>query len=77
MSFKELFESLPDIINLFVPGYIFLVTYKYFIENENKDFEVTAIRSIVLSYIFQLITELINKIFILPEIIYSIIPEAR
>ena len=73
MSFKELFEVLPNIINLFVPGYIFLVTYKYFIESENKDFEVTAIGSIVLSYIFQLITELINKIFILPEIIYSII----
>jgi hypothetical protein len=73
MSFKELFEILPDIINLFVPGYVFLVTYKCFIESENKDFEVTAIDSIVLSYIFQLITELISFVFILSDLIYSII----
>ena len=73
MSFKELFEVLPDIINLFVPGYVFLIIYKYFIESENKDFEVTAIGSIVLSYIFQLITELISKISIVPENIDSII----
>ena len=73
MSFIELFEVLPSVINLFVPGYIFLVTYRYFIETENKSFEITAIGSVVISYIFQLITELISKIITLPVIIFSII----
>lgn len=73
MSIKELFEILPDVIKLFVPGFVFLFTYKYFIESKNKDFEVTAISSIILSYIFQLVTALISKFFYAPDIVYNLI----
>lgn len=73
MSFKELFENLPNMIKLFVPGFVFLVTCKYFIESENKDFEVTVIGSIVLSYIFNLLAEIISVFLPAPDYIYNIV----
>ena len=63
MSLKELFEVLPQLLNLFVPGFVFFNIYKYFVEVEEKNFNVTTIGSIVLSYIFQLIANLICNLF--------------
>lgn len=62
MSLKELFEILPQLLNLFVPGFVFLTIYKYLASTKDKDFNVTIIGSIVLSYIFQLIVSLICRI---------------
>ena len=59
MNFKDLFDVLPDLFNLFIPGFVFLVTYKYFIDEKDKGFDITAIGSIVLSYIFQVPSTLI------------------
>lgn len=67
MSLKELFELLPKIIELFVPGYICMVIYKYFVDTETKDFNVTAVSSIVLSYVFQLIATFICNLFSMEE----------
>jgi hypothetical protein len=73
MSLKELFEVLPQLLNLFVPGFVFLTIYKYFVETEDKDFNVTTIGSIVLSYIFQLIANLICKFIKGSDIICTVI----
>jgi hypothetical protein len=73
MSVKELFEVIPQLLKLFVPGFIFLITYKYFVESQNKDFNVTTIGSIVLSYVFQLLATLICKIFNGSDIICTVI----
>ncbi|MBE6891346.1 MAG: hypothetical protein E7481_04890 [Ruminococcaceae bacterium] len=62
MSLKELFEILPQLLNLFVPGFVFLTIYKYLASTKDKDFNVTIIGSFVLSYIFQLIVSLICRI---------------
>ena len=73
MSLKELFELLPQLLNLFVPGFVFLTIYKYFVETEDKDFNVTTIGSIVLSYIFQLIANLICKFINVSDLICTVI----
>ena len=52
---------------------IFLTIYKYFVETEDKDFNVTTIGSIVLSYIFQLIANLICKFIKGSDIICTVI----
>lgn len=73
MSLKELFEVLPQLLNLFVPGFVFLTIYKYFVETKDKDFNVTTIGSIVLSYIFRLIANLICEFINVSDIICTVI----
>ena len=59
MDLKDLLDILPQLFNLFVPGFIFLRIYKYFVDTADKDFNVTTVGSIVVSYIFHLISTLI------------------
>lgn len=55
MDFSEIIDILPKLFNLFVPGFIFLTIYKYFVETKEKEFEITTVGSVVLSFIFQLL----------------------
>ena len=58
MDFKALFESLPEILALFVPGFIFIKTYCFFIKANSDSFESTAVASITISYVLNLIVDL-------------------
>ena len=55
MDFKALFESLPLVIRLFVPGFVFLGIFRFYNPPKQEKFESTAVTSLVLSYIFSLI----------------------
>lgn len=61
MDYQKLFQALPDLISLFVPGFIFISILRYFKDNESVDFEHTAVTSVLLSYIFNIISEFICK----------------
>lgn len=73
MDIKDLFDIIPKLLDLFIPGFIFLVTCKYFGQSKDEDFNVTAIRSVVLSYIFQLVSSVICGWFGKSGIIVTII----
>lgn len=74
MSIKELLEAVPQLFNLFIPGFVFLIIYKYFKETKEEDFNITTIGSIVLTYIFQLITTLLCKYIRISETVRLLIP---
>ena len=61
MDFKALFEALPDIIKLFVPGFVCIKTYSLFVDTKTDSFESIAVSSLAISYIFSLITQIICK----------------
>lgn len=60
MDFEALFKALPDIIKLFVPGFVCLKTYNSFVDTKSDSFESTAVSSIAVSYIISLVTQLIG-----------------
>lgn len=74
MNLKELFEILPQLLNLYVPGFVFLFIYNFFVNTSSKeqDTNVTTIGSIVLSYIFNLISTLICSFFDFSEIVCTL-----
>lgn len=63
MDFKDLFDSLPDILALFVPGFLFLKTYFYFGSKKSDSFQGTAVVSVVISYIIRLLLSFLSKAF--------------
>ena len=62
MDFEGLFSSLPLIIELFVPGFVFIKIYSLLCDESTSSFESTAVISLVLSYVFRLLSESINVI---------------
>ena len=70
---KELIDILPGIINLFVPGFIFLSVYGYFVSSKIKDYNITIIGSIVLSYVFHLLSAIICSLLGLSDVICTVI----
>ena len=67
MDFKALFESLPEILALFVPGFVFIKTYCFFIKAKSDSFESTAVASIMISYVLNLIVDLFSKVITLSD----------
>ena len=63
MSLKELFEVIPQLLSLFVPGFVFIFIYRFFVEKQEKESNSTIIGSVVLGYIFHLIATLICTLF--------------
>lgn len=59
MDWKSLFESLPDFIRLFVPGFVCLKIYGYYNDRDNDSFEVIAVTSVFLSYVLTLLSKFI------------------
>lgn len=62
MDFKALFESLPDIFSLFVPGYVFIKTFCFFGKSKSDSFEGTAVASVTISYMVNLVVGLFAKL---------------
>lgn len=62
MEFKDLFDSLPDILALFVPGFLFLKTYFYFGSKKSDSFQGTAVVSVVISYIIRLLLSFLSNV---------------
>ena len=63
MSFKELVEALPLLIQLFVPGFVFVFIYNFFADKKTKHHEITFVGSVILSYIFKILCDLINILY--------------
>lgn len=62
MDFKALFESLPDLLKLFVPGFVFIKTLCFFGKSKSDSFEGTAVASVTISYILNLAVGLLAKV---------------
>lgn len=73
MDFEALFKALPDIIKLFVPGFVFLKTYSSFVDTKTDSFESTAVSSIVISYIISLVTQLIGMWIQMTEVVENLL----
>ncbi len=74
MDFKALFESLPEIIALFVPGYVFIKTFCFFGKSKSDTFEGTAVASVTISYVFNLVVDLFAKVIKVSDTVLEIIP---
>lgn len=61
MDFKPLFDSLSDFFNLFIPGFIFIKTFRFFGKAKSDSFEGTAVASVTISYILNLTAGLLAK----------------
>lgn len=58
MFCDNLFQSLQQFLTQFVPGYIALKTFQFFNKQKSSSFEGTAVASIVISYITNLVVGL-------------------
>lgn len=67
MDFESLIKSIPLILNMFVPGFIFIGIYNKFNNERSYSFEYIAVTSVVLSYVFGLFTELLAGLIIAPQ----------
>lgn len=73
MDWEKLFNSLPNFIKLFVPGYIFILVYRFFNNSNSDSFEATAVISVIASYVFNLIVQAISLLLPMPDIIANIV----
>ena len=61
MVFDELFQSLQQFLTQFVPGYVFIKTFHFFNKQKYNSFEGTAVASIAISYVINLVVNLFVK----------------
>ncbi len=61
MFFDELFQSLQQFLTQFVPGYVFVKTFRFFDKQKSSSFEGTAVASIAISYVINLVVSLFVK----------------
>lgn len=73
MDFKALFESLPNIFTLFVPGFVFIKTFNFFGKSKSDAFESTAVSSLAISYVLNLVVGLCATVTKIPDTILEII----
>lgn len=59
ISLEELIKNLPQIIVYFVPGYVFLCMFCFFTSKKINEIENLFVRSVVISYIFVVIANLL------------------
>lgn len=59
MTIESLINNLTEIINFFVPGYIYLMIFSSFTTKKEKEIEYVSIKSVVLSYVFIIIARTI------------------
>lgn len=57
MNFTDLIDTIPRIIELFLPGFIFLKSFHFFRGTKSKETQTTIIGCIVLSYVFKSVIE--------------------
>lgn len=73
MDFKALFESLPEILALFVPGFVFIKTFCFFGKAKSDSFEGTAVASVTISYVINLVVDLVAKVIKMSDAVFEII----
>ena len=73
MDFEALFKALPDIIKLFVPGFVFIKIYCRFVDLKADSFESTAVSSIAISYVISLITKTIGIWLTMTETVENLV----
>ena len=61
MVFDELFQSLQQFLTQFVPGYVFIKTFHFFNKQKYNSIEGTAVASIAISYVINLVVNLFVK----------------
>jgi len=61
---QEMLEIIPQIMSHFVPGFIFLLFYRYLIDNEKEEYEYTVIKSIAISYCINLVFSFVDSQFL-------------
>lgn len=57
----EALKNVPDLMNLFIPGFIFLTFYRYLIDDDNDKYEYTVIKSIAISYCINITFSFIDR----------------
>lgn len=73
MDFEALFKALPEIIKLFVPGFVFVKIYCRFVDLKVDSFESTAVSSIAISYVISLITKTIGIWLTMTETVENLV----
>ncbi len=75
MDFGQLFTLIPDILELFIPGYILVKLYRIFFPQKSEGFESTTVCSVIISYIINLFVKLCfnDKYTVYISIILSVI----
>lgn len=61
---QDVLNMIPEIMNHFVPGFIFLLFYRYLIDNEKEEYEYTVIKSIAISYCINLVFSFVDRQFL-------------
>ncbi len=61
ISLHELIKIVPDLISLFLPGFIFMSIYNW-IKNKKTDFSLMVIWSLFISYIITILCSVIHKV---------------
>ena len=61
MFFDKYFQTIQQFLAQFVPGYVLIKTYRFFNKEKSHSFEGTAIASVAISYILNLVANLFVK----------------
>ncbi|GAB6109049.1 hypothetical protein [Fusibacter bizertensis] len=61
-DYIKIIKEFPQLLQYFVPGYLFLKSYTFFLANEWKTNSITIFESVAISYIFVLISDVLLKI---------------
>lgn len=73
MDFEGFFKSFSLILELFVPGFVFVKTFCFFGKPSSDSFESTAVTSLVISYIFKLIVDLLETFIKMSDLVANAI----
>ena len=71
MDFKSLFESLPILFTYFIPGFVFIKTFSFFVKSTTDSFESTAVASVAISYVLEVAVVLLESIIKIPSILHE------
>lgn len=58
---SDTIASITSVLTYFVPGYIFLKVYHYFLGTQSEGFESTAVVSVVLSFVLTIPVQLLSE----------------
>ncbi len=73
MDFKSFLETLPQIFTLFVPGFVFIKTFCYFMNAKSNSFENTAVVSVTISYVINLVVDLLAKLITISDLLLKLL----
>lgn len=62
-NLDKIIEFIPTIFELFIPGYILILIFRYFNDSDNEDYDKTILNSLILSYCLKIISTFISSLF--------------